>query len=131
VSPSNGYIVYRPLDGERVQRDTMTGPTSRMFVSIAETVEATSPNEIKVSGSTDGKKLTYTIRVDGQCHRVMTWSEDGVTSVENGVWTEKKYEMPWLNKCGERPSVADCTRRGPQAIKRRGAGQFVLSLPVH
>ena len=99
VSESNGYIVYRALDGARVQRDTMVGPTSRQYVSIAETVSATAPNEITVSGSSEGKKLTYTIRIDGKRHRVMTWSEDGVTSVVNGVWTEQKYEMPWLNKC--------------------------------
>src|SRR3954468_23099273 len=89
VSASNGYVVYRALDGDRVQRDTMVGPTTRLYLSIAETVSATAPNELTVSGSTEGKKLVYTIRVDGERHRVMTWSEDGVKSVENGVWTEQ------------------------------------------
>jgi hypothetical protein len=99
VSESNGYIIYRALDATRVQRDTMTGPSTRMFVSIAETASATAPNEITVTGTADGKKLVYIIKVDGQKHRVWTWTEDGVKSVENGVWTEQKYEMPWLNKC--------------------------------
>ena len=100
VSESNGYIVYRALDASRLQRDTMVGPTNRMFVSIAETSSAATPNEITVTGTADGKKLVYTIRVDGAKHRVWSWTEDGVKSVENGVWTEQKYEMPWLNKCG-------------------------------
>ena len=100
VSESNGYIIYRALDATRVQRDTMVGPTNRMFVSVAETSHATVPNEITVSGTADGKKIVYTIRLDGPRHRIWTWTEDGVKSVENGVWTEQKYEMPWLNKCG-------------------------------
>jgi hypothetical protein len=100
VSESNGYIIYRALDGTRVQRDTMVGPTNRMFVSIAETISMSGPNEITVTGTTDGKKLVYTIRIDGAKHRVWSWTEDGVKSVENGVWTEAKYEMPWLSKCG-------------------------------
>jgi hypothetical protein len=99
VSESNGYIIYRALDATRVQRDTMTGPTTRMFVSIAESASSTAANEITVTGTSDGKKLVYIIKVDGQKHRVWTWTEDGVKSVENGVWTEQKYEMPWLNKC--------------------------------
>jgi hypothetical protein len=100
VSESNGYIVYRALDASRVQRDTMVGPTNRMFVSIAERSSATAPNEITVDGTTEGKKLVYVIRLDGTKHRIWTWTEDGVKSVENGVWTERKYEMPWLSKCG-------------------------------
>ena len=100
VSDSNGYIVYRALDASRVQRDTMVGPSKRMFVSVAETSNATAPNEITVSGTADGKKLVYTIRLDGARHRIWTWAEDGVKSVENGIWTEQKYEMPWLDKCG-------------------------------
>ncbi len=99
VSETNGYIIYRALDASRVQRDTMVGPTNRMYVSIAESASSTAPNEITVTGTADGKKLVYTIKVDGQKHRVWTWTEDGVMSVENGVWTEQKYEMPWLNKC--------------------------------
>jgi hypothetical protein len=99
VSETNGYIIYRALDATRVQRDTMVGATNRLYVSIAESASATAPNEITVTGTTEGKKLVYTIKVDGQKHRVWTWTEDGVKSVENGVWTEQKYEMPWLNKC--------------------------------
>ena len=57
MSESNGYIVYRALDASRLQRDTMVGPTNRMFVSIAETSSAATPNEITVTGTADGKKL--------------------------------------------------------------------------
>ena len=44
-------IIYHALDAARVQRDTMMGPTNRMFVSIAETASASAPNEITVSGT--------------------------------------------------------------------------------
>jgi hypothetical protein len=100
VSESNGYIIYRALDANRVQRDTMVGPNNRMYVSIAETTSASAPNEVTVTGTAEGKKLIYTIRLDGTKHRIWAWTEDGVKSVENGVWKEAKYEMPWLSKCG-------------------------------
>jgi hypothetical protein len=51
-------------------------------------------------GRSTGTKLVRTIRLDGTKHRIWTWTEDGVRLVENGIWTEQKYEMPWLNKCG-------------------------------
>ena len=52
-----------------------------------------------VAWSPEGKRLVYTLRLDGKRHRVMRWSEDGVTSVVDGVWTERKFEMPWVSKC--------------------------------
>ena len=52
------------------------------------------------TGTAEGNKLVRTIRLDGTKHRIWTWTEAGVKLVENGIWTEQKYEMPWLNKCG-------------------------------
>jgi hypothetical protein len=86
---------------ERVQRDTMVGPTTRAYMSIAETVTVSAAYELTVAGMTEeGKRLIYTLRLDGSRHRVMQWSEDGVKSVVDGVWLERKYQMPWLSKCG-------------------------------
>ena len=100
VSPTNGYVVYRALDANRVQRDTLDSPNKSLFVSVAETAAVISLNEITVTGVTgDGKPLTYTLRIDGQSLRVMQWTEGGVQSVVDGVWTEQKYVMPWLRKC--------------------------------
>lgn len=96
-SDSNGYIVYRAMDGTRVQRDTMTSPTNRMFVSVAETASHSGMNEITVNGTADGKRLSYVLRLDGPRHRVMQWFEDGKQSVVDGVWGT--YTMPWVTKC--------------------------------
>lgn len=101
VSDSNGYIVYRAMDATRVQRDTMTSATNRMFVSVAETASYSGINEITVNGIADGKRLTYTLRIDGPRQRVMQWTEEGKQSVVDGVWVEANYTMPWLTKCGQ------------------------------
>jgi hypothetical protein len=100
VSESNGYIVYRALDAQRVQRDTMTGPTTRGYVSVAETAKVSAINELTITGTADGKPIVYTLRLDGPRHRVMQWSENGVTSIVDGVWTANKFTMPWISKCG-------------------------------
>jgi hypothetical protein len=100
LSENNSYIIYRAFNERYVQRDTMVGPTTRTFASIAQAVSAQSPNELTVTGTVDGKKLVYTIRIDKTKHRIWAWTEDGVKSVENGIWTEHKFEMPWLDKCG-------------------------------
>lgn len=99
VSAQNGYVVYRALDATRVQRDTMSGPTTRLYLSIADTAELKG-QDLLVTGTTGDKPLRYTLRIDkGPRLRVMAWIEDGVTSVTNGIWTERKYTMPWLAKC--------------------------------
>lgn len=99
ASPANGYIVYRALDATRVQRDTMTSPTDRYHVSIAETAAINARNELIVTGSDQGKAISYTLRIDGIRMRVMAWTEAGVATVVDGVWTVQKYSMPWLTKC--------------------------------
>jgi hypothetical protein len=99
ASASNGYILYRAFDAQRVQRDTMVSPTERRYVSIAETATASARNELTITGVSEGKRVVYTLRLDGKRHRVMRWSEDGVTSVVDGIWTERKFEMPWVAKC--------------------------------
>ena len=100
ASSRNGYIMYHPIDAGHVQRDTMVGPTKREYVYIADAATGTAPDQIEVAGTTsDGKPFSYTLRIDGTRHRVMTWTEGGVTSIVDGVWKEKKYTMPWVTKC--------------------------------
>jgi hypothetical protein len=100
ASRTNGYIVYRGLDDGRVQRDTMVDQTTRLYVAIIDFVVISAENEITAGGSTDDKPLSFTIRVDGPRHRIMYWTEDGVTSVVDGIWTAHKQPMPWVTKCG-------------------------------
>jgi opacity protein-like surface antigen len=102
-SENNGYIVYRAVDAAHVQRDTMNGETSRIFAYIADTASGKGPNEIDVSGTTTaGKPYSYRIRTDGQRHRIMTWTEGGVTSIVDGIWKDRNnYKMPWVTKCSE------------------------------
>jgi hypothetical protein len=100
ASRANGYIVYRGFDDGRVQRDTMVDQTTRLYVAMIDFVVVSAANEITAGGTTDGKPLSFTIRVDGPRHRIMFWTEDGVTSVVDGIWTAHKQPMPWVTKCG-------------------------------
>ena len=99
VSAANGYIVYRAYDATRVQRDTMTSPTDRMFVSIAETVTLSGLNQLTITGLAGNKPLSYTLQIEGPRQRVMQWSEDGQPSVINGEWLGHNYTMPWVTRC--------------------------------
>jgi len=100
ASSGNGYIVYRAIDAGHVQRDTMTGPSKRDYVYIGDAATGTGPNTLDVAGkTTDDKPFSYALRIEGSRHRVMTWTEGGVTSIVDGVWKEKKYTMPWATKC--------------------------------
>jgi hypothetical protein len=31
----------------------------------------------------------------------MQWTEDGVQSVKDGIWTQANYTMPWVTKCAQ------------------------------
>jgi hypothetical protein len=101
ASPANSYLVYRSIDAGHVERDTMTGPTKREYVYIADAAAGTGPNEIEVTGTTpDGKPFSYTLHIDGPRHRVVTWTEGGAASIVNGIWKERNnYAMPWETKC--------------------------------
>lgn len=101
ASTDNGYVIYRAIDAAHVQRDTMNSKTNRIYVYIADAASGTGPNEIKVGGTTtDGKPYSYAVRIDGQRHRIMTWTEGGVTSIVDGIWKDgNNYEMPWVTRC--------------------------------
>ena len=54
ASKDNPYYVNRVL-GENVQRDQMSGPTTRDSVAIIEQASALGPNELSLSGTRDGE----------------------------------------------------------------------------
>ena len=55
ASKSNLRYVHRALDGDRVQREQLSGPTGRDWVVVIDKASEARPNEIAVSGTSTGR----------------------------------------------------------------------------
>jgi PAN domain len=99
VSGSNHYIVFRAIDGERIQSDTMLGPTERGSVYVGEVATESGPNLLTIHGVMyETRRLTYTLLVDGKRWRSqLMFLDNGENSVMDGLWQGK--ETPWYTKC--------------------------------
>lgn len=108
---NNWYFVNRLIDADHVQRDYMTGPTTRLWFSIIDKATELKPNEIVISGKITGRIAGST--VDGQssdgvwrieANRMQQWSGTvaGKPIIANGKQISTGREIPWLNKCGAR-----------------------------
>jgi hypothetical protein len=98
---SNWYFVNRLVDGDRVQRDLMTGPTTRQFVTFLDRAEERDGHEIFVSGTRDGTP------VDGiwilEKGRMRQWeaSRGGRKEIVAGRYVSSGVMLPWLFKCAK------------------------------
>jgi hypothetical protein len=99
VSRNNLYYVNRALDAERVQRDQMSGPTTRDFATIWDQANAISPNEIALGGTRDGQRGDAVFRVEPRRTRTMEATIAGRKEVANGRFASNGRETPWLSKC--------------------------------
>lgn len=101
VTLQNPYVVHRAVDEQRVQRDTMTSPTTHTDASVIDSASALVPNEIIMSMANERRRLNVRVRVDGGRWRVWeTVHENGQRLVSDGRIVEgTRAEMPWLNKC--------------------------------
>src|SRR5436305_1879582 len=55
ASADNWHYINRLLDGDRVQRDLMLGPTTRQWRAIFDKAAELKPNEIVVNGRLSGR----------------------------------------------------------------------------
>jgi hypothetical protein len=103
VARNNLYFVHRALDGGRVQRDQMSGPTTRDFVLIWEHGVEAGPNEVALRGSRDGKPVQSVYRAEAGRMRVLEGTVAGVREVSGGRLVRTGREMPWVSKCSGPP----------------------------
>ena len=66
ASKENLYYMNRLLDDGAVERDQMSGPTTRDYVVFIDQASATAPNQIAVSGTLDGKPVSGVWRLQEQ-----------------------------------------------------------------
>src|ERR1700693_3232513 len=67
----NWYFVNRVMDADHVQRDFMSGPTTRAWFTILDKATERSANEIYVSGIRDGQPTDGIWRTEQD--RMMQW----------------------------------------------------------
>jgi hypothetical protein len=97
---TNLYYVHRAIDEEQVQRDQMSGPTTRDFALIFERGFEVRPREIALSGARDGQPAESVYRVEPTRMRVLEGTVAGKKEVAGGKLISTGRDMPWLNKCG-------------------------------
>ena len=86
ASPDNEYLVFRALDGQRVQNDGMVGPTERRYAVIIDSAAEAGPNEIIIA--VQHQEVRW--RVEGTRMRPLERLDDGSkAAVEKELWIQK------------------------------------------
>lgn len=96
---SNWYFINRVVDANHVQRDFMTGPTTRGTSIVLDKVVELQPNQLSVSGVGDGQVVEGIWIVEPNRMRQWTSTRGGNKQIVNGRWLATGIEMPWLNRC--------------------------------
>jgi Caspase domain len=102
VSRDNRYYVHRSLDADRVQRDMMSGPTTRDFSVVFERASESRPNEVVLGGTRDGEPVESVYRVESTRSRVLESTVAGRKEISGGRFVNGG-ETPWMNKCVTSP----------------------------
>jgi hypothetical protein len=97
---NNWYFVNRVMDADHVQRDYMTGPTTRAWYLILDKAEERSANDIYVSGTRDGEPTDGIWRVEQKRMLQVEATQGGKKIISGGKCLATGKEMPWLNRCG-------------------------------
>jgi peptidylprolyl isomerase len=101
ASAQNQYVVHR-LNGDYVQRDTMTGPVTRSEASLIDSASESGSSEVELSMANERGRVNAALRIESHRWRLMeSTRENGEKLVSGGRATGgAREELPWLNKCG-------------------------------
>jgi hypothetical protein len=110
ASKTNPYFVNRLLDDAHVQRDRMSGPTTRERVWIIDQARELTADEIYVSGKWDDGQVAESVwRFDGKRVVAAEHSTGGKKEIAGGKWVSNGKGVPWLSKCTEGGNPARAT----------------------
>jgi hypothetical protein len=105
----NWYYVHRLIDPDHVQRDLMTGATTRQWLAVIDKVVELSPNELEVSGTITGRVRGRDVdRAPGNGKwrvapgRLLQWETtmEGEKLIADGRLVNTGFQLPWSNRCG-------------------------------
>ncbi len=93
--PDNAFFVHRALDNGYVQRDFMTGTTTRLWYIVLDSAHESGANQIYVTGKLgDG---TWKVRPDEMM--VLDATLDGQQVISGGKILSTGNTPPWLKRC--------------------------------
>jgi uncharacterized caspase-like protein len=95
----NLHYINRLLADGTVEREQLSGPTTRNWVTVLDKATELKPNEIFLSGTRDDKSADGVWRIDGKRMLQTEVSWGGQKIVSNGRLLQGGREMPWLTKC--------------------------------
>jgi hypothetical protein len=99
ASKDNAYFVNRAIDADHVQRDQMSGPTTRDSVAIIDKASPLGPNELAVSGTRDGQPAEAIWRVENNRQIGMEVTIGGQKVISGGRFVRDGRDAGWLVKC--------------------------------
>jgi len=99
ASPNNYHFINRLVGNDIVQRDRMSGPTTRDWVAFLDNASELKPNEIAVSGMHDAKSAEGVWRIEDRRMLVVEASLGGEKQVSNGRLLQNGAQMPWFYRC--------------------------------
>jgi len=96
----NPHVVYRLLDPDRLQRETMIVPDRNLDVSVALSIVETGPGELTMVWKTGDGGITNRVRASqGRMQVLDSTRETGEKLIANGRRTHDNAEAPTFNKC--------------------------------
>jgi hypothetical protein len=108
VGTRNLYFVNRAIDADHVQHDQMAGPATRDFALLIDQAAELGPNELRLGGAIEARRLSSVIRVEGRRMRMMESTRlttsggrpllEGERVIVAGRFSNG-VETPWLDKC--------------------------------
>jgi hypothetical protein len=104
ASKENFYYVHRLVNPGHVQRDRMSGPTTRDYANLIDKAAARGPNEVlvrgtRVEGNRKGEPVEEIWRVEPSRLRIMEGSIGGGKIISGGIFLPNHGQMGWFNKC--------------------------------
>jgi len=99
ASKDNRYFVNRVVDAAHVQRDEMSGPTTRDHVTMIDKATVLGPNEISLGGKYDDKPTEGIWHMQAKRHISWDVTIAGKKVISKGHRANGSA-VPWLTKCG-------------------------------
>ena len=93
--------MHRVIDDNHVQRDMMTGPSTRKFVFVFDNAFALGPNQIGLVGTRDGEPIASTYRVEPNRQLETEATLAGKKVIAKAKFVSNGRDVPWLNKCAQ------------------------------
>jgi hypothetical protein len=110
ASTDNRYYVHRALNTALVQRDQMSGPTTRDWVARIERAAEVKPNELAVSATFTGRSMGKEFDSKPSSglwrlepNRLLQWEGtiDGQKVIQDGKLVSNGFQLPWATRCGD------------------------------